>query len=505
MRIIGTFLKKTNGLVYRRVQKKGEKKREWTDDLINLLKTAQRTTFGGRHNFANILKSEDLIKSFQINVPLTDYDEFYNKWLKDGMLGLKDHTWPGRIRHYALSSGTTGSPSKRIPITNQMIRSFQKSSISQLAMLHELNLSSKFYGGHLLAVGGSSRLTKKRQYLEGDLSGILKKYSSFLVTPLTKPGNKITKESRWKVKLEMMVLKAPEWNISIIAGVPSWCILLMEKIVDHYSLKNIHEMWPNLEVYVHGGVFIQPYTSRLEKIFGKKVILLDTYLASEGYFAYQHTTSGKGMKLLLNAGVFYEFVPFNSNYFDENGSLKDDYLALTLNEVMPSVNYALVVTTNAGLWRYMIGDLVQFTNVEQREIILTGRIKQYLSLCGEHLSLDNINQALSFVSKKLKIEFTEFTIYVNEENMNHHWFLGTNSEVDTEKIIAEIDQKLFEINDDYKCARSINLQNPVLTVLPVEKFYLFLESKGKLGAQIKFPRVLNKEQSIEWLAFIETL
>lgn len=505
MQIIGTFLKKTNGLVYRRVQKKGAKKGEWTDDLINLLKTANSTTFGVRHRFVDILKSEDPVKSYQTNVPITDYDEFYEKWLKAGMVGLKDHTWPGRIGHYALSSGTTGSPSKRIPITKQMIRSFQKSSVGQLAMLHELNLSNKFYGGHLLAVGGSSRLTKKVQYLEGDLSGILKKYSSFIVTPLTKPGNKITKESSWKVKLDMMVEKAPEWNISIIAGVPSWCILLMERIVDQYNLKNIHEIWPNLEVYVHGGVFIEPYTSRLEKIFGKKVILLDTYLASEGYFAFQHTTSGKGMKLLLNAGVFYEFVPFNSNYFDENGSLKDDYLALTLNEVMPSVNYALVVSTNAGLWRYMIGDLVQFTDVEQREIILTGRIKQYLSLCGEHLSLDNINQALSFVCKKSNIEITEFTIYVNEETMRHHWFLGTNSEIDTKKIIEEIDQKLFEINDDYKCARSINLKNPSLMALPVEKFYQFLESKGKSGAQIKFPRVLNKEQSIDWLNFIENL
>ena len=233
--------------------------------------------------------------------------------------------------------------------------------------------------------------------------------------------------------------------------------------------------------------------------------MLDTYLSSEGYFAYQHTACGKGMQLLLNAGVFFEFIPFNSDYFDENGSLKDEHLALTLNEVMPFVNYALVVSTNAGLWRYMIGDLVQFTDVEQREIILTGRIKQYLSLCGEHLSLDNINQALSFVCKKSKIEITEFTIYANEETMRHHWFLGTNSEIDTEKIIEEIDQKLFEINDDYKCARSINLKNPSLMVLPVENFYHFLESKGKSGAQIKFPRVLNKEQSIDWLNFIENL
>ncbi|MDO7613787.1 MAG: GH3 auxin-responsive promoter family protein, partial [Crocinitomicaceae bacterium] len=167
MQIIGTFLKKTNGLVYRRVQKKGAKKGEWTDDLINLLKTANSTTFGVRHRFVDILKSEDPVKSYQINVPITDYDEFYEKWLKAGMVGLKDHTWPGRIGHYALSSGTTGSPSKRIPITKQMIRSFQKSSVGQLAMLHELNLSNKFYGGHLLAVGGSSRLTKKVQYLEG--------------------------------------------------------------------------------------------------------------------------------------------------------------------------------------------------------------------------------------------------------------------------------------------------------------------------------------------------
>lgn len=503
MPIIGKLLKRTNKVVYLRSQKKSKSETSQISELTKLLVIAKKTKFGLEHNFLNALESTNIVHSFQKNIPITDYDAFHDKWLKYCMLGEKNIIWPGKISHFALSSGTTGTPSKRIPITTQMIRSFQKSSLNQLSMLYELDLPDEFYNGQILAVGGSSKLTKKDKYVEGDLSGILKKYTSFIVTPLTKPSRKITNEALWKVKLEMMVEKAPEWNISIIAGVPSWCILLMEKIIAHYKLDNIHQMWPNLEVYVHGGVFMKPYIPRLERLLGKKITLLDTYLASEGYFAYQKINSKNGMELLLESGVFFEFIPFNSNYFDEHGNLIDNYKAYTLEEVVPEIDYAIVVTTNAGLWRYLIGDLIQFKDSDKKELILTGRIKQYLSLCGEHLSLDNINQALTYVTTKYNFEITEFTIFANEEELYHHWFLGTSSNLEPNLIISEIDQKLFELNDDYRCARSINLKDSKITIVPVETFYLFLESKGRLGAQNKFPRVLNTTQSENWLNFLK--
>lgn len=502
MPIIGKLLKQTTAITYRRNVKKRRDIGNQIETLIKLLSKAKKTSFGFKHQFTHILEQDEIIKTYQENVPITDYDKFYSEWLYNSINGKKDHTWPGRIRYYALSSGTTGSPSKRIPVTNHMIRSFQKSSLKQLLTLHELNLSEEFYSGQLLAVGGSSNLTIKNKHIEGDLSGILKKHTSLVVSPLTKPGNKITSESDWNIKLDMMVEKAKDWNIGIIAGVPSWCILLMERIIEKYNVKSIHDIWPNLEVYVHGGVFMKPYISRLNKVLSRKIILLDTYLSSEGYFAYQKSPKKKGMQLLLNAGVFFEFIPFNSDYFDETGTLRNSYTAFSIDEVQNGVDYALVVSTNAGLWRYLIGDLIKFIDIEQREIIITGRIKQFLSLCGEHLSLGNINQAVQQTIDELDIEITEFTIRANEEALSHHWFLGTNDSVDPKLIMEKIEQNLFELNDDYKSARKLNLKTPSCTLLPVEKFYDFMESNGKLGSQYKFPRVLNSNQGILWDKFL---
>jgi hypothetical protein len=276
----------------------------------------------------------------------------------------------------------------------------------------------------------------------------------------------------------------------------------MERIVEHYKLENIHEMWPNLEVYVHGGVFMEPYVARLEKIGGKKINLLDTYLASEGYFAYQTSLNSDGMKLLLNNGIFFEFVPFNSDYFDENGELINQHDAFTISQVKEGVDYALLISTNAGLWRYLIGDLVRFINVETYEIKITGRIKQFLSLCGEHLSLDNINQALLAVSKEMKIGISEYTIYADAQNSQHNWFIGTQNLFDENLFAQLMDQKLSGLNDDYAYVRKYNLQAPKFNFLPAQKFYDFLESMGKIGAQNKMPRVLNKVQSEKWLQFL---
>lgn len=502
MPIIGKLLKKTTEITYKRNFNKGKEYINQLKTLEKLVFTAKGTNFGKHHDFQDIIQQDELVDSFQNNVPITDYDEFYDKWLKQSIEGTKDHTWPGRIKHYALSSGTTGSPSKRIPVTEETIRSFQKASLRQISTLHELDLPETFYSASLLAVGGSTKLTRKETHIEGDLSGILKKHTSFIFNPFTKPGNNISGIKDWNKKLDKMVQKAPSWNIGIIAGVPSWCILLMERIVQHYKLNSIHDIWPNLEVYVHGGVFIQPYIPRLEKLVSKKIHLLDTYLASEGYFGYQPSSDQEGMELLLNSGIFYEFIPFNSEFFDENGNVKDKNCAFSLSQVTEGVDYAIVISTNAGLWRYMIGDLVRFINVDDRLLKITGRIKQFLSLCGEHLSLDNINTAIQHVSKREGIEITEFSLFPQIEEQRHSWFIGVNAAVDTDKIIALIDEELRVLNDDYNGVRKVSLHPPILKALPVETFYNFMENIGKSGSQNKFPRVMNEHQSDLWLHFL---
>jgi hypothetical protein len=356
----------------------------------------------------------------------------------------------------------------------------------------------------MLAVGGCTKLTRKKTHIEGDLSGILKKYTSFVVNPFAKPGYRIASIKDWNTKLEKMVEKAPDWNIGVLMGVPSWCILLMEKIVEHYNLEHIHQIWPNLSVYVHGGVFMNPYIPRLEKLLGKQIHLLDTYLASEGYFAYQQSIHDEGMSLLLNTGIFYEFVPFNSDHFDDEGNLKDKYTAYTITEVIEGVDYAIVISTNAGLWRYMIGDLVRFINVQQREIKITGRIKQFLSLAGEHLSLDNINSAIDVASRELACTISEFCIVADHENLLHEWYLGSSDLVDTKNFLNLIDHELTIINDDYAAVRKYTLKNPKGKILPVQKFYDFMDANGKAGSQNKFPRVMNSQQAEYWKSFLHS-
>ncbi|MGJ8660722.1 MAG: GH3 family domain-containing protein [Bacteroidota bacterium] len=503
MPIIGKLIKKTNEISYKRSLNKSKEYYHQVITLVKLLEKAKNTSFGKQHNFKNILFEDEVVDAFQTNVPITEYNEFYENWLKDCIDGKRDVIWPGRIRHYALSSGTTGSPSKRIPITIQTIRSFQKTTMKQISTLHELNLPDAFYEASILVVGGSTKLTKTPTHIEGDLSGILKKYTSRVVAPFTKPGERITKLKNWNEKLELMVEKAPEWNIGTIAGVPSWCILLMERVIERYKLNNIHEMWPNLQIYMHGGVFMAPYVSRLNKVLGRDIYTLDTYLASEGYFGYQVAPGRKGMELLLTNGIFFEFVPFNSDYFKDDGTLQNQHHAMALNEVEEGVDYALVISTNAGLWRYMIGDLVRFVDKERFEIIITGRIKQFMSLVGEHLSLDNINNAINETGKEGETDYTEFCLYADEKDLRHYWFIGCDQEVDEVDVMKKLDAKICELNDDYASSRKYNLKDPILKVVPTKAFYGFLESIGKLGAQNKFPRVLNETQKEKWLNYLK--
>ena len=272
MPIIGKLIQRSTAISFKRISRKSPDYKQQLEALRQNIEVAKKTKFGLAHHFASLLQRTDFVSRYQQQVPITEYDTYYTEWLEAAIIGAKDHIWPGRIKYYALSSGTTGAPSKRIPVTTEMIRSFQRVSLRQFSVLHELNLSDSFYGSKVLAVGGSTKLKKVGTHFEGDLSGILKKHTSLIAAPFAKPNKKITHLKDWKAKLPLMVEQAPKWNIGIMAGIPSWCVLLLEEIVNHYQLKNIHEIWPNFKVYVHGGVYMDPFVERLKKVCGEPVI-----------------------------------------------------------------------------------------------------------------------------------------------------------------------------------------------------------------------------------------
>jgi phenylacetate-coenzyme A ligase PaaK-like adenylate-forming protein len=503
MPIIGKLLKKTSEFGARRIASKGLHFKDQLKVLRKLLETSQDTHIGKHYHFGDIAASKEMVEAFQKAVPIRDYDQFYQTWLHRCLDGEKDVIWPGKIKYFALSSGTTGSPSKRIPVTKNMIRSFQKNTIMQFTATGNLNLSEGFYQKSFLAVGGSSKPERIGKHYEGDLSGILKKHTSIVLLPFTKPDSETASIKDWNQKLDRMVEKAPEWDISTIAGIPSWCIMLMERIIERYQVKSIHDIWPNLELYMFGGVYIEPYLKRFEKVCGKKVHILNTYLASEGYFGYQNRPDTNGMQLLLKSGIFFEFVPFNRDNFDEYGNLKPEATALTIEEVRANEDYAMVISTNAGLWRYLVGDLVQFVDIERKEVRISGRIRQYLSLVGEHLSLDNINMAIKLAGEKLDVAIPEFCLFADTENQRHNWYFGTDKHIDSNLVMETVDKILCDLNDDYKSVRKYDtLKTPVATQIPTEKYYQFMEEKGKLGSQNKFPRVMNAHQSKEWVLFL---
>jgi hypothetical protein len=290
----------------------------------------------------------------------------------------------------------------------------------------------------------------------------------------------------------------------MIVGVPAWMQILLERIIERYGVKNIHEIWPNLEAFVHGGVSFEPYKKGFEKLLGRPVHYIETYLASEGFLAFQLEPNKPSMRLVLNNGIFYEFVPFNDKNFDQDGVIIETPETLMVDEVEEGKDYALLISTCAGAWRYQIGDTIKFVDKQNSEIIITGRTKHFLSLCGEHLSVDNMNRAVESASKEFNIGIKEFTVIGVPDGslFSHHWFIGTDEQVDNEALVKRIDELLKELNDDYAVERKHALKNVVLDILPTAIFYDWMKSEGKEGGQSKFPRVLKKEKMTSWLSFI---
>ncbi|MES2645390.1 MAG: GH3 auxin-responsive promoter family protein [Bacteroidota bacterium] len=473
--------------------------------LKKLLKKARYTEFGQQFRFDEILMTRQPGKRFQQLVPCFDYNKLYKAYWHKTLEGVPDVCWPGRIKYFALSSGTSESSSKYIPISKDLIKSnllTSKRQLYTLAGYHDINYNSLPRGWLLL--GGSTSLQKEATFYAGDLSGIQQKNIPFWFQRLYKPGKKIARERDWARKIDEIVEKAPQWDIGFIVGVPAWLQICIEKIIERYQLKNIHEMWPNLGFYVHGGVAMEPYKKGFEKLLGKPLTYIETYLASEGFLAYQNRQHTHGMRLAINNNIFFEFVPFDEKNFDADGNMVESPQALMIHEVELEKDYALLISTNAGAWRYLIGDTIRFVDLERSEIIITGRTKHFLSLVGEHLSVDNMNRAIELASEELNVCIPEFTVagLPFGNFFAHQWYVACDDAVDAKVLANCIDQKLKELNDDYEVERRHALKEVRVEVLTQKIFMEFLKSKGKIGGQHKFPRVVKGKMLLDWQQFL---
>ena len=475
--------------------------------LKKLLRKARFTQFGQLFKFDEILLSRHPGKKFQQNVPTYDYTKIYNEWWYKTLEGIPDVCWPGVIKFFALSSGTSDASSKYIPITKELIRSNTITGIKQLVSMAKYDkVPASSIGKGWLMIGGSTQLQKEATYYAGDLSGIQQKNLPlwFRTMGLYKPGKKIAREKDWSKKLEEVVENAPNWDIGFIVGVPAWLQICLEKIIERYNLNNIHEMWPNLAFYIHGGVAMEPYKKGFLKLLGKPITYIETYLASEGFLAFQSRQETRGMQLVLNNNIFFEFVPFDDTNFDTDGNMVANPEVYMIHEIEEDKDYSILISTNAGTWRYAIGDTVKLIDKARNEIIITGRTKHFLSLVGEHLSVDNMNRAIELASEEMNVSIPEFTVagvpYGNF--FAHQWYIATDDKVDALKFAALLDEKIKAINDDYEVERMHALQAVMVKVLPEKIFMDFLQSKGKLGGQHKFPRVLKGKALEEWKSFI---
>lgn len=473
-------------------------------ELSKLLSKSQFTAIGEHYKFSKLLTSKDIRKSFAETVPVHDYQSMYKRWWYRALNGESYVAWPGKVKYFALSSGTSESSSKYIPITNDMLRGIKQVTLRQLISMTKYDFPIEFYEKGILMIGGSTHLQYNGTYYEGDLSGITAGNIPFWFQHFYRPGRRISRTNDWATKLNEMVRKAPSWDIGIIVGVPAWVQILMERIIKEYKVKSIHDIWPNLGVYVHSGVSFKPYVKSFEKLVSKPLLYNESYLASEGYVAFQNGKGIKGMEIVLDNGIYYEFVPFNNNNFDDEGNFRENPQTLTIEDVEEGVDYALLMSTNAGAWRYLLGDTIKFVDKQKSEIIITGRTKHFISICGEHLSQENMNRALELLQEDLDVEVKEFTVAgVRHGSLfAHQWYIGTDDKLDAKVAETIIDNHLKNLNDDYRVERMEAIKDVCVTVLPTQVFYDYMKETGKEGSANKFPRVLKNERIDEWKAYL---
>lgn len=480
---------------------------EQLEVLKNLLDKAKDTQFGQHYSFSALLQAEDLEKTFAKNIPFFDYNSLNEQWWQKIHDGEKDVTWPGTPDYFALSSGTTGKTSKRIPVTEEMIDAIRRAGIKQVGALAHFDLEPDFFEKEIMMLGSSTDLEEQNGHLEGEISGISASRIPFWFKGYYKPGEDIAKMSDWDKKVAHIAKNAKQWDIGALSGIPSWMELMLEKVIEVNKLSTIHDIWPSLQVYTSGGVAFSPYEKSFKELLGKPVTIIDTYLASEGFIAFQTRPETDAMRLVTDNGIYFEFVPMNPDYINEDGSVVQHAPVFSLAEVKKGQDYILIISTVSGAWRYLIGDTIEFTDVERAEIKITGRTKFFLNVVGSQLSVNKMSDAVQELEDHFDIKIPEFTISAkrnpdDNDEFYHNWYLGTSDKVDEKELAKKLDESLQKANKNYKVARSKALKGVIVKTVNPDVFHNWNAANKKKGGQVKMEKVMDEEKFKEWEEFV---
>jgi len=467
--------------------------------LLGLVDYAKDTYIGYSYDFKSIKNYKD----FSERVPIVNY-EGMEPLISRARKGESDLFWPTPIKLFAKSSGTTNAKSKFIPVSQESLEDCHyKSSKDLLSIYLNNNENSQLFIGKSLRLGGSKELYESHGSIYGDLSAILIDNMPFWAEFSSTPSNRVSLMSDWNNKLAAIIQESSVENVTSMAGVPSWMLVLLNELLDTTGNEQLFQVWDQLEVYFHGGVSFSPYKEQFKKLLPRKSFnYYEIYNASEGFFAIQDRNKGEDLLLMLDYGIFYEFIPMGSYE-------KESENAIPLSEVKLHENYAIVITTNAGLWRYKVGDTVRFTSLSPHRIKVTGRTKHHINVFGEELIIENAEEALRIVSKKTQTDIIEYTaapIFMKDkEKGGHEWLIEFRTPPkDIGHFIELLDNALKSLNSDYEAKRynNITLNRPVLHLGKKGVFHKWLASKDKLGGQHKIPRLSNSRQYLEALLLL---
>jgi hypothetical protein len=462
--------------------------------LQHLVTSAQYTAFGKKYNFTRLFT----VKDFKNAIPIHEYDDI-KPYIQRMMEGEENVLWNTPINWFAKSSGTTSDKSKFIPISEESLQDNHYQANKDVLTNYYKNFpGSELLTGKGLVVGGSHQINRVNEDIQyGDLSAVLMQNTPFWGQWLRTPELSIALLDEWENKIEKLAQATAEENVTSLAGVPTWTLILLKRILEIKNVSTIKEVWPNLELYINGGVSFIPYREQFEKIIGAPINYLEVYNASEGFFAAQEKPEDNGMTLFTEHGIFYEFMPV-----EEYG--KENPKTVGLDEVTTEKNYAIVISTTGGLWRYLVGDTIQFTSINPYRIIVSGRLKHYMNAFGEEVIIDNSDKAIAYAAQQTGAVVSDYTAaplyFSDNSNGAHEWLIEFDIEPSSiEAFTIAMDEELKNVNSDYEAKRQKNiaLRLPVVKILPKGSFAAWLRSKGKLGGQHKVPRLSNERTIIE--------
>ncbi len=464
--------------------------------LMNLIQSSKNTVLGKKYEYSSI----NSYATFAERIPISTYEEL-QPLIERTRKGEQNVFWETPIKWFAKSSGTTNAKSKFIPVSNEALEDCHyKGSKDLLCLYLNNNEESELFLGKSLRLGGSSQIYEDNNTFFGDLSAILIENMPIWAEFSSTPSNKISLMSEWETKIAAIINETKNENVTSFAGVPSWMLVLMNKMLEETGKGNLFEIWPNLEVYFHGGVNFEPYREQYKKILPKKDFkYYEIYNASEGFFAIQDLNYSSDLLLMLDYGIFYEFIPM-----DTFGT--PDQKVIRLADVELFKNYALVITTNSGLWRYLIGDTVRFTSLNPYRIRVTGRTKHHINVFGEELMVENTDQAIAKACKITQMEVVDYTVAPvfmdGKEKGAHEWMIEfKDNPADVSQFQKALDESIQSLNSDYEAKRYNNMTlNPlIINVARKNLFYDWLKGKNKLGGQHKIPRLSNQRDYLEQL------